>query len=127
MTLTATVDSRAVIQGIGTLVADLRTRTKQAAAESADAVVREAQARVARRTGDTMRSIHREDSYDGRGSVVLVTRNAPRQLPYWLEYGTRYMSRQPFLFASAALEAGPHADRTAEAVATAIAVNGFGG
>lgn len=121
------VDTAALTAGLAQLAADIAERTKRASDESADAIVREAQARVARRTGETAAGIHREDSRDGTGSVVLATRATTPQLPYWLEYGTRYMTARPFLFASAALEEGPHEQRIADAISDAIAANGFGG
>jgi len=109
------------------LLEDVRTRTKAAAALSADNTVREAQARVARRTGDTLRSIHKEDTHDGAGYVVLVTRNPLPNLPYWLEYGTVAMTAKPFLWASVALEAGPHEQRMADAIRDGLAAAGYGG
>jgi hypothetical protein len=127
MTLTATVDTGPVRQAFDALLADMRDRTKAASLTSANGIVRESQARVARRTGDTSRGIHAEETYDGTGYVVLVTREVRRQLPYWLEFGTQYMTKRPFLFASAALEEGPHADRIADAVQTSITASGFGG
>ena len=108
------------------LLEDVRTRTKAAAALSADNTVREAQARVARRTGETLRSIHREETHDGAGYVVLVTRNPLPNLPYWLEYGTKYMDKREFFFASVALEAGPHEERMAAAVRDGLTAAGYG-
>src|SRR5262245_7704385 len=122
-----TVDTAALTDGLARLAADLADRTKRASDVTADAIAREAQSRRARRTGETAAGIHREDSRDGIGSVVLATRATTPQLPYWLEYGTRYMTARPFLFASALLEEGPHEQRISEAIGDAIAATGFGG
>ncbi|HKY90104.1 MAG TPA: hypothetical protein VJM11_03655 [Nevskiaceae bacterium] len=105
---------------------EIETRTKRASEESAQAVRREAQGRVARRTGATAAAIVVVESYDGQGYVVLVDRQHMPRLPYWLEYGTRYMTARPFLFASALLEEGPHERRITEAVETGIAAAGLG-
>lgn len=110
---------------------EVRTRTKAASAMSADNVVREAQARVARRTGETLRSIHKEETHDGAGYVVLVTRNPLPNLPYWLEYGTTrggvaYMPPKPFLWAAVALEQGPHDQRMADAISDGLTAAGYG-
>jgi hypothetical protein len=108
------------------LLEEVRTRTKAAAAESADHTVREAQARVAVRTGGTLRGIHKEETHDGAGYVVLVTRDPLRNLPYWLEYGTVHMTPKPFLWAAVALEAGPHEARMADAVRDGLTAAGYG-
>lgn len=105
---------------------EVRTRTKAAAAESADNVVREAQSRVARRTGATSAAIHKEETHDGTGYVVLVTRIEPRNVPYWLEYGTKYMDAKPFLWASVALEEGPAQARMDAAIREGLAAAGYG-
>src|SRR5262245_32251251 len=112
---------------VSSLLEEVRTRTKAAAALSADAVVREAQARVARRTGETLRSIHKEETHDGTGYVVLVTRDPLRNLPYWLEYGTVHMDAKPFLWAAVALEEGPADQRMADAIREGLAAAGYGG
>lgn len=123
--MTITVNTADVRRNLADLVDAMKDRTREASSTSADAVVREARSRVARRTGETMEGIHAEPSRDGKGFVVLVTRVAPRQVPYWLEYGTVYMDPQPFLFASAELEDAAHYDRTRAALDAAIREEGF--
>ena len=126
MTLEFEVNSEQLVNAFLLLADGMRDRLKAESRHTADAVVREAQARVARRTGETLRAIHAEETHDGTGYVVLVTREAPRNLPYWLEYGTRTMDKRPFLFAAAALEEGPHQARVAAAVRDVLAANGLG-
>lgn len=120
------LDATKTVNAFLMLADGMRDRLKAESLRSAEAVVREAQARVARRTGETLRAIHAEETHDGTGYVVLVTRIPPRNVPYWLEYGTKTMKKQPFLFAAAALEEGPHADRVAAAVRDVLAANGLG-
>ena len=103
----------------------MRRRTKAASEVSAAAVVREAQGRVARRTGALASGIHYEESRDGTGYVVLAVRPDRPNVGFWLEFGTRYMTKRPFLYASAAVEQPGHERRIAEAVADAIQVTGF--
>lgn len=125
--ITTTVDTTALTAGLAQLSVDMRLQTKAASEQTAAAVVREARGRVARRTGATAEGIHYEESRDGTGYVVLAVRRATPNLPFWLEFGTRYMTARPFLYASAALEAGGHERRIGDAVTGAIATNGFGG
>ena len=120
-----TADTSALTTGLAQLAADLAVRTKAASEVTAGAIVREAQGRVARRTGATAEGIHYEDSRDGTGYVVLVVRANTPNLPFWLEFGTRYMTARPFLYASAAVESPGHARRIADATADAIAAAGF--
>jgi hypothetical protein len=119
------VDTAALTDGLTALAADLAARTKAASEVSAGAVVREAQGRAARRTGATAEGIHAEESRDGMGYVVLVVRADAPNVPFFLEFGTRYMTSRPFLYASAAVEAPGHERRIAEAVTDAISTSGF--
>jgi hypothetical protein len=121
------LDTTAFEAGLVQLHADWQQRTKAASAVSAAAVVREAQGRVARRTGALASGIHAEESRDGTGYVVLAVRADRPNVGFWLEFGTRYMTKRPFLYASAALEQPGHERRIAEAVTESIQVTGFGG
>ena len=125
--ITVTVDTTALQAGLVHLADDMAIQTKAAAEITANAIVREARGRVARRTGATAEGIHAEESRDGIGYVVLAIRAERANVPFWLEFGTRYMTARPFLYASAAVEQPGHQRRTADAVSYAIDVNGFGG
>jgi hypothetical protein len=125
--LTIELDTSAFEAGLGQLHTEMAARTKAAAEVTAAAIVREAQGRVARRTGALASGIHYEASRDGTGYVVLAIRAGRPNVGFWLEFGTRYMTKRPFMYASAALEQPGHERRMGEAVQTAIDVTGFGG
>ena len=86
----------------------------------------EAKGRVARRTGRTAAGIHAEEAHDGNGYVVVATNEHAPLAPVMLEFGTRYMSRREFFFASARIEEGAHERRVFEAVQTEINEKGLG-
>lgn len=125
--ITFTVDASALHAGLSALELDWAARTKAASAVTAAAIVREASGRVARRTGATAAGIHYVESRDGTGYVVLVVRANRPQVPFYLEFGTRYMDKRSFFYASAAVEQPGQQRRTLDAVEDAIQVNGFGG
>ena len=125
--LTFELDTSAFEAGLVDLERDLAARTKAAAEVTAAAIVREAQGRVARRTGALASGIHYEESRDGTGYVVLAIRAGRPNVGFWLEFGTRYMTKRPFMYASAALEQPGHQRRMQDAVAESIAITGFGG
>ena len=124
--VTYDVDTSGLASGLTQLAADLARRTKDASEVSAAAVVREAQGRAARRTGATVGGIGYTESRDETGWIVSVVRPDRPNVPFWLEFGTRYMTARPFLYASAALEQPGHERRIQEAVAVTIQSNGFG-
>ena len=144
--MTVDVDAEAVLAALARVGDAAATHVKAAALVTAKNIVREAQARVARRTGETSRGIHLEETHDGQGYVVkpsfelraislhtskktgrihtqAVTQN---NLPIWLEFGTKSMTARPYFFASADLERGPHDRRMAEAVQAAVDETGLG-
>jgi hypothetical protein len=125
--ITFDVDATALHAGLADLTLDLAARTKAAAEVTASMIVREAQGRVARRTRATARGIHYEESREGTGWVVLAVRADSPNVPFFLEFGTRYMTARPFLYASAAVEYPGHERRVAEATETSIDITGFGG
>jgi hypothetical protein len=125
--ITFTIDASALHAGLRELGTDLASRTKAAAEVTAAAIVREAQGRVARRTGALASGIHYEESRDGTGYVVLAVRANRPNVGFWLEFGTRYMTKRPFMYASAAVEAPGHDRRMYDAVAESIQITGFGG
>jgi hypothetical protein len=124
--VTFDMDTTTLTDGLSELSADLALRTKAASEITAGQVVREAQGRVKRRTGLTAEGIHYDESRDGTGWVVLAVRADTPQVPFWLEFGTRTMTKRPFLYVSAAVEQPGHDRRIADAVTDAIAASGFG-
>ena len=129
--------------------ADIAERHLDAAAQvTATRVAETARLRVARATGDTMRSIRVERAYSGHGYVVLagtgradagqviVTpsgghRVAPahhrgRHVARYLERGTKHMDARPFMDPAARLEEGAHQRRVQQALDQAITELGLG-
>lgn len=124
--LTIDADASQVISALTTLGDRAAKHVKAAARVTADAIDREATARVARRTGQTARGIEVVETENGEGWLVVATNPEMPGLPGWLEHGTRSMEPRPFLFASARLEEGPHRQRVVEAVNAAIEEAGLG-
>lgn len=103
-----------------------------ASKETADAIVREARARLARQlgpnaTGATVAGIVDRPAADGNGWIVIAEREPMPNLPFWLEKGTKHMQPRSFFYPSLAIEAGAHQQRLADALSDAIAAEGLGG
>lgn len=133
--LTISVDTISLLAAIDRLGDhQAEARVKAAAKVTADRIQTEARARVRRATGATATAITVQEAPGPLGGYrvfVGPTRDAhgfsrPDNLPLWLEFGTRYMGAQPFLFNSARLEEGPHLRRVAEALQDAIDDVGLG-
>jgi HK97 gp10 family phage protein len=105
--------------------ARVQTFAKAAAEVTADRIAREMERRVARRTGKTMHGITVAESRDQTGWVVYVG-DGRQHIAAFLEYGTRYMTRQDFFWPSAQIEQGAHDRRTREAIQEAIDTAGLG-
>lgn len=124
--LTITTETTALLAALQQLPALVRTHVKRAARVTADRIVREAAGRVARRTGATAAGLTVEETHSGDGYVVFVKRVDEPGLPGWLEHGTKFMTKRPFLFVSARLEEGAHERRTRDAIQDAIDEKGLG-
>lgn len=125
---TVEVDTRALVAALDAIPDAVLRHLKVAARITADNIAREARGRVARRTGRTGAAITVEEARSGDGYVVFVA-NAAADWPHLdigLEFGTKFMSKRPFLFASAQLEEGSHDRRSREAVQAAIDEMGLG-
>jgi hypothetical protein len=98
-------------------------------------IQREAQARVARATGETMRGIVvREGANHRPGWAVLATNPRMPNLPLWIERGVKKgkpgshsSDPRPFFYVSADLEAVAHDRRMRESLQNAIDEEGLGG
>jgi len=124
--LTITVDTTALFAALDALGESARAAVKGAAKITADAIAREAGARIPRATGKTAEGITVEETHNGDGYVVYVKSPRMPNLPLWLEFGTKYMTARPYLFSSARLEEGPHLMRVADALQAAINAKGLG-
>lgn len=133
MSLTITADATSLIKALDRLGVVAAPHVKRAAHQTALAVQATARSRVARLTGRTAAGITVEEATKGEGYVVTPFNEAhrgrlkgagndeqPRNLPHWLEFGTKHMSARPYLFNAARLEEGTHARRLATALQDAI-------
>lgn len=124
--LSIDVDTGPLFAAMDAAVDDIERALKANAEVTADRIATEARARVRRRTGETMKGITVEPTHAGDGYVVFVKRPDEPGLPGWLEFGTRFMSRGDFFFASAQLEAGGHERRSHEVVQDVLDARGMG-
>ena len=114
----AIVDSTKLLALMDRVGPSLEFHTRDVARETAGRVVAEAERRVERATGKTAEGIHAEMTKDGKGYLVMgYTAGAqPSPVDIYLEFGTEYSYKRPFLFSSALLENGPHLRRMQERV-----------
>lgn len=122
---TITVDTAALFAALDAIPDAVLAELRKAAKITADNIAREGKGRIRRRTGQTAEAITVEPSHDGTGYVVFVGNNRAH-IGSFLEFGTKFMSAKPWLFASARLEEGPHDRRAREAVQAAIDSKGLG-
>lgn len=122
---TVTVDTTALFAALDAIPAAVHAHLKAAAKVTATNIAREAKARIRRRTGKTGDAITVEETHNGDGYVIF-TGNGRQHIAHFLEFGTKFMTAKPFLFASARLEEGAHDRRSREAVQAAIDAKGLG-
>jgi hypothetical protein len=110
---TASIDSAHVLELFDRLAQSAQFVTLEVSRGTADRIVREAQARIRRATGESASEIHWELTRDGAGYVVLGYRQGGNEglVDKYLEFGTKYQYARPFFFSSAELEEGPHMRR----------------
>lgn len=117
----------------------LQARVNDASRVTAEAIVRDARARLQRQlspnsTGQTVEGIHAVPAYDGNGWVLLADNDRMPNLPLWLEKGTRPGKRRnfarvaprPFFYVAIEMEVGPHELRIRDAMAQTATVTGLG-
>ena len=123
------VDAEDVLAMLDQLGETAEVLVHEASGETAEQIQLEARARVRRATGRLSEAITREEAGEPlRGFRVFVaTMSDPNggrraaNFTLWHEYGTKYMTAQPFLTNSAKLEEGPHLQRIDEALQAGIA------
>jgi HK97 gp10 family phage protein len=123
--MTIDVDTTALVAALDAIPAAVHAQLKAAAKVTADNIATEARARVKRRTGQTGDAITVEETHNGDGYVVYVG-DGRQHIGSYLEFGTKFMTAKPFLFASARLEEAAHDRRAREAVQAAIDEKGLG-
>lgn len=132
--VTIKIDATALTAALERLGPTALRYTLPACRVSADRIVAEARARVARATGETAGAIRAEPSYNGDGYVVISDNHRMPNLPLWIEKGTRRgkpgshtQAARPYFYPSVALEQGAHERRIKDAIDDALAAEGLGG
>jgi hypothetical protein len=146
--ITFALDTTPVEQAAAALTPALQQALNAACEATAEAVVKEAKARLGRQlkgtsvaTKDrpdlgahlTLEGIHAQPAYDGNGWVVLSDREPFPNVVLWLEKGTHGSRRhtataaESYFYPALALEAGNHARRIEDAMQAAAAETGLGG
>jgi len=140
------IDNAALLEALSAVAGpEMQEAVDDAGKETAENICREARARVARRTGETQSHIVVVKARDGKGWVVWVEpdvmishhtsqrsgRSHTQRVSYnalggWLEFGTKFMTKRPFLHPAVALEEGPHLQRLYEAIQVEIDAHGLG-
>jgi len=125
--MTIEVDTSALLTALDRLGDRAEALVKAAAKVTAERIEREAERRIRRRTGETAKHVRVEETYDGKGYVVLTNNPGIRNhVDVYLEFGTEHMQASPFLFTSARLEEGAHLRRVEQALKDAIEEVGLG-
>jgi hypothetical protein len=122
---TVETDTEALLAAIDANPDAVMAKLVPACKVTADNIAAEARVRIRRRSGKTGDAITVEEAHGGGGYVVFVG-GGRTSIGRFLEYGTKFMSAKPFLFASARLEEGAHMERSLEAVQAAIDETGLG-
>ncbi len=125
------VDSTGIEAALRAFGDDAQPFINAGSKDTADAIVREARARLARQlgpnaTGKTVEGITCRPAFDGNGYVVVAERAEMPNLPFWLEKGTKHMDPRAFFYASALLEVTAHQRRMSDALQQTIDVKGLG-
>lgn len=119
------VDTTELLAALGAIPDAVLARLKIVSKDTADRIATEARARIRRRTSKTGDAITVEESRRGDGYVIFV--GGDRQhIGRFLEFGTKFMTAKPFLFASAQLEESGHDRRARAAIQEAIDELGLG-
>ncbi len=119
------IDDTALVAALDAIPEAVHAHLKRASHVTADRIATEARARIRRRTGKTGDAITVEETHNGDGYVVFVG-GGRTHIGRFNEFSTQFMRAQPFLFASARLEAGAAFRRSADAVQAAIDAQGLG-
>lgn len=119
------VDTAEVLAMLDRLGEAAEVYAKEASMETAEAIDREATARVKRREGVTARNIVHTDHLPeylggepGRNPtsafVYVEAKQRPDNIAIWLNFGTKFMAGDDFMFTAARLEQGNHLRRLAD-------------
>jgi hypothetical protein len=123
--MTISIDTTSLFAAMDAVAAELAPRLKADAKITADNIDREATGRVRRRTGGTAAAIIVDETHAGDGYVVYVE-GERHHVGFFNEFGTKFMTAKPFLFASARLEEGAHDRRVRQTIQDVIDEKGLG-
>lgn len=128
------LDVSGALAALDRVATTMEKYTVPASKITADNIAREAKNRVARATGATAEGIRVVPMNNGRGYIVLSTRQQQYDLPLWLEKGVRQgkprshtAAARPYFYVSGDLEVGAHERRILDALAQAAAEEGLAG
>jgi hypothetical protein len=140
--MTIDVDLAPLIRALERIPDAILAHLKPVAQQTADHIVAEAKARVARRTGHTAEQIRVEET--GEPDVweqLVLDKSADDDFAYiiraddpttklhtekWLEFGTKFETPRPFFFVAADLERGAYERASRQAIQDAIDETGLG-
>ena len=123
--LTISADTAELFAAIDKIPDAVAAALKENARVTAENIAAEARTRIAHRTFKTRDAIGVAETYKGDGYVVFVGDDRGH-IGSFLEFGTKYMTAKPWLFASARLEETAHDERALDAVQDVIDDAGLG-
>lgn len=127
--LTMDIDAAAVVRLLGRVTPAVQAAVNRAAKETAERIQREADRRAAAffpgASGLTREGITTREAEGGNGWVVVAERDPLRNLPLWLDKGTKHMvargpAQEGFFDAAGKLEEGPHRRRLVRELSDAV-------
>jgi hypothetical protein len=140
--MTIDVDLAPLIRALDEIPNAILAHLKPVAQQTAERIVAEAKARVARRTGHTAAQIRvGETGEPDWFEQYVLDKSADDDFAYivraddpttklhtekWLEFGTRQMTARPFFFVSAELERAAYERNSRQAIQDAIDETGLG-
>jgi hypothetical protein len=124
--LTIDIDKEAIFAAFDQLGDDAQAILNVEAEQTAQRIANEARARIARRTGKTAEAIEVGPSKSRTGGYIVFVNADRAHIAYWLEWGTKFMTKRAFFFAPARLEEGGYLRRVSEALQSAIDARGLG-
>jgi len=139
---TVSVEARALLAMFDRVGPSVDFHCREVARDAAKRIVASAKQRVARLTGSTQTNIHWAQTYDGKGYVALgydressvdrrttlrrnprakyAARHRQHHVDLYLEYGTKFMRKQPFFHQAGVAEDAGFRRRMSSAIQTVL-------
>lgn len=124
--MTIDVDTAELMAALDRIPAVVEKHALIASEQTAHNIVDIARSRVRRATGKTAAGIGIDRAKKDAGHVVFSENPNMPGLPGWIEHGTKFIDKDPYFFAAARMEEGPHDRRMRAAIADAIEEGGLG-